>query len=155
MRSRTDTGSRGCWLECVFRLRLSTSLQKDGGKERPHSNIHVATHQTSLRSILSNSVCLASHHLRHWSKLGRMAYDGTTSERLVSLFAYRPRYIVNGQITIAESAAVANIDRKTDPSGSLGKLDTLPLELLHVIFAMLDFKTLSHIQRTCLRGIGL
>ena len=84
-----------------------------------------------------------------------MAYDETTSERLIGLFAFRPRYIINGQITIAESAAVTSIERKTDPSGSLGILDTLPLELLHAIFAMLDFKTLSHIQKTCLRGISV
>jgi len=71
------------------------------------------------------------------------------------LFAFRPRYIINGQITTTKVAAVANVKRKNSPASNLGDLDALPLELLHAIFAMLDFKTLSHIQRTCLRGIAV
>lgn len=70
-------------------------------------------------------------------------------------FASRPCYILEGQITIDKPATAPSLERKSEPSGSLGQLDDLPLELLHNIFAMLDFKTLSHVQKTCLRGISV
>lgn len=81
-----------------------------------------------------------------------MAFQKTTHETLLSLLAHQPRHIVRGMIKITEPAKPLS-NWRTLPSSPLGALDTLPLELLHTIFAMLDFRTLSHITRTCLRGI--
>ncbi|WPH02136.1 Hypothetical protein R9X50_00499100 [Acrodontium crateriforme] len=80
-----------------------------------------------------------------------MAFQENPHERVFSLVAHQPRHIVHGMIRITEPAKLFSSWRLS-PSSSLGDLDALPLELLHVIFAMLDFKSLSDISRTCLRA---
>jgi hypothetical protein len=56
-------------------------------------------------------------------------------------------------IRLTTSATSTSIERDPAPNASLGKLDGLPIELLHNIFAMLDLQSLSRITQTCLRGI--
>lgn len=83
-----------------------------------------------------------------------MSLEEVTDERKIALTAHQPRHIINGQIRITEPAKPPSIDR-TSPSSLLGNMDVLPLELLHAIFALLDFKTLSDISRTCSRGTAV
>jgi hypothetical protein len=82
-----------------------------------------------------------------------MALKEKSHEELVQLLAHRPRHVVGGMIQtmiqIKEPAKPSN--RRT--TTSLGRLDNLPLESLHATLALLDFKSLSHISRTCHRGI--
>lgn len=80
-----------------------------------------------------------------------MAQD-ESDERNISLTAHQPRHIMNGMIRINEPAKPSKVHR-TSPSSSLGKMEALPVELIHAIFAMLDFKTLSDMTRTCSRGM--
>jgi hypothetical protein len=81
-----------------------------------------------------------------------MASQKAEEERRLSLAAHRPRHIINGMIQTAAVVKPPTIHRAS-PSSLLGTLETLPLELLHAIFALLDFQSLSHISATCLRGI--
>jgi hypothetical protein len=80
-----------------------------------------------------------------------MALQDTNPDELLSTLAHRPWYIDPGMLQIAEPAKQSSGWRKS--TSSLGRLDDLPLELLHATFALLDFKSLSHISRTCIRGI--
>lgn len=86
--------------------------------------------------------------------------DEAEEERKLSLIGHRPRHIIDGMIRLTEAEAAApkpsTIHRASPSSPSiLGTLDTLPLEILHAIFAGLDFKSLLHISATCLRGIDV
>ncbi|KAM0695948.1 hypothetical protein Q7P36_004431 [Cladosporium allicinum] len=80
-----------------------------------------------------------------------MALQDTTPDELLSLLTRRPQHIVKGMLQIAEPAKQSSNWRKS--TSSLGRLDDLPLELLHATLALLDFKSLSHVSRTCIRGI--
>ena len=79
--------------------------------------------------------------------------EEATRERLIATLGYQPRHIMEGMIKIQEAAVPSSVERESNSSASLGNLDDLPLELLHSIFAVLDFQTLSHISRTCSRGV--
>ncbi|KAL9532994.1 hypothetical protein SMMN14_03534 [Sphaerulina musiva] len=86
--------------------------------------------------------------------------DEAEEERKLSLIGHQPRHIIDGVIRLTEAEAAApkpsTIHRASPSSPSiLGTLDTLPLEILHAIFAGLDFKSLLHISATCLRGIDV
>ncbi|KAK3117901.1 hypothetical protein LTR53_000314 [Teratosphaeriaceae sp. CCFEE 6253] len=85
-----------------------------------------------------------------------MAQGDAMREKLLSLLSHQPRQIVDGMITITEATTTqrSGVDRSPKPTASLGGLDTLPLELLYQIFSVLDLRSLSHITRTCLRGIA-
>jgi hypothetical protein len=80
-----------------------------------------------------------------------MALQDTTPDELLSLLTRRPQHIVKGMLQIAGPAKQSSNWRKS--TSSLGRLDDLPLELLHATLALLDFKSLSHVSRTCIRGI--
>ncbi|KAF2171825.1 hypothetical protein M409DRAFT_18058 [Zasmidium cellare ATCC 36951] len=84
-----------------------------------------------------------------------MASDTSIREDLLSRLADQPRYIMTGMIKISNPATSSTIARTSDPSSSLGRLDVLPLEILHYTFSMLDLRTLSSISQTCLRGRGV
>ena len=60
---------------------------------------------------------------------------------------------MEGMIKVDKSPMPSSIKRAPGISASLGRLDTLPLEILHCIFAALDFQSLSRVSKTCLRGI--
>jgi len=84
-----------------------------------------------------------------------MAPRTAQQERLITLLAQQTRHIMNGMSRVGKTVAPSDIKRRPQgPQGSasLSRLDSLPLELLHLIFAMLDFQTLSRITKTCLRG---
>lgn len=81
-----------------------------------------------------------------------MADQISTRDKLLSLLAHQPRNIMNGMIKITTPATPSSLERSPSLTASLGKLDDLPLELLHSIFSMLDLQTLSRITRTCMRG---
>jgi hypothetical protein len=76
-----------------------------------------------------------------------MALQHTPNEELISLISLP----VQGGMIITEPATQSSNWRKS--TSSLGRLDDLPLELLHGTLALLDFRALSHISRTCIRGI--
>lgn len=80
-----------------------------------------------------------------------VALGEAPSEELISLLSHRPFYHGGGMIQITEPAKKSSNWRKS--TSSLGRLDDLPLELLHSTFALLDFKSLSHVSRACIRGI--
>ena len=80
-----------------------------------------------------------------------MALQDTTPDELISLIAHRPWYISQRMVRTTEPAKESSDWRKS--TSSLGRLDDLPLELLHATLALLDFKSLSHVSRTCIRGI--
>ena len=80
-----------------------------------------------------------------------MALQHTTPDELISLIAHRPWYISQRMVRTTEPAKESSDWRKS--TSSLGRLDDLPLELLHATLALLDFKSLSHVSRTCIRGI--
>ena len=79
-----------------------------------------------------------------------MALQDTNSDELLSLLAHRPWYTDLGMIDVTDPAKQSSNWRR---STSLGRLDDLPLEILHATLALLDFKSLSHVSRTCIRGI--
>lgn len=81
-----------------------------------------------------------------------MAPSAAQKGRLIELLAYQPRHIMNGMIKPDKTATPTSITRRPADSASLGRLDYLPLELLHRISGLLDFQSLSRISRTCLRG---
>lgn len=68
--------------------------------------------------------------------------------------AHQPPPITDGMITAEEASTPSSLER-TSTSSSLGRLDTLPLNLLHSIFSTLDFQTLFSISKTCQRGTAL
>lgn len=83
-----------------------------------------------------------------------MASQDTSREQQLSLLNHRPYYFADYQIVIPEPAKLlSNWQTSHSSSSGLGNLDHLPLELLHTILTLLDFRTLSHITRTCHRGI--
>lgn len=72
-------------------------------------------------------------------------------ERKITLCGYQSRLVFDEMINISEEPTIPQVRRQaTDPS--FGNLNALPLEMLHRIFVMLDFASLSSIFRTCLRG---
>ncbi len=83
-----------------------------------------------------------------------MSHERWSPEKLISCLSHRPRYIIDGMIKISMPAKPSAIQR--DSSSSLcGLFDTLLLELLHSIFNMLDFQSLSRVSRVSLRGEAL
>ncbi|KAK4502975.1 hypothetical protein PRZ48_006402 [Zasmidium cellare] len=84
-----------------------------------------------------------------------MAGDTSIRDDLLSRLAHQPQYIMTGMIKISNPATPSTITRSPHTSADLGRLDKLPLELLHFAFSMLDLKTLSSISRTCLRGLAV
>ena len=83
-----------------------------------------------------------------------MASQDAAHGELFSLLANRPRHIIQGHIQNTEPAKQSSNWRKS-ASSPLGRLDDLPLELLHATLALLAFRTISHVSRTCLRGIDV
>jgi hypothetical protein len=80
-----------------------------------------------------------------------MALPDASHEELIALLTHRPRHVIGGMIQITPAKPMSTLQTRST-SSALGSLDNLPLELLHSTFALLDFRTLSHISRTCRRG---
>lgn len=66
-------------------------------------------------------------------------------------FLSNPKTMVGGMISIFEPAKLSAIERSVSTS-TASSLDRLPLELLHMICASLDFRSLSRLSRTSLRN---
>lgn len=80
-----------------------------------------------------------------------MSCEESSPEELIARLSYQPHHILNGMISISKPAKRSAIQR--DPSSSsLGLLDRIPLELLHLILVMLDFQSLLHVSRVSLLG---
>nr|POF23987.1 hypothetical protein CFP56_54923 [Quercus suber] len=81
-----------------------------------------------------------------------MVSQDSIDERIFSRIAHYHWHHYAGTIEITKPEMHSS-NWRTSPSSSLGDLEAFPLELLFAIFALLDFKTLSDISRTCLRGV--
>ncbi|KAF2488641.1 hypothetical protein BU16DRAFT_623379 [Lophium mytilinum] len=64
--------------------------------------------------------------------------------------SYQPRHILDAVISVDESAKLSSTTVHRD--SSLGRLDTLPLEVLHESLAYLDLQSLRYLSRVSLRG---
>lgn len=84
-----------------------------------------------------------------------LAGNASIREDLLSRLAHQTRYDMTGMINMSNPATSSTITRHADPADFLGRLDKLPLELLHFTFSMLDLKSLSSISQTCLRGLAV
>lgn len=69
----------------------------------------------------------------------------------------RPPELMEGMINLEEDQWAYDPELEVDETQStpLGRLDTLPLELLHEILSMLDFKTIMNVSETCTRGLTI
>lgn len=83
-----------------------------------------------------------------------MAADALTSDALVARFSCRSsdmvRWIIHIEETNQPTETTATL--RTHVSSSIGSLDTLPVELLHIICNSLDFRSLSRFARVCHRA---
>jgi hypothetical protein len=76
-----------------------------------------------------------------------------SQEELLSHLAHRPRYILNGVISVDESVKLSFARSQRDcQSSSIGQLDKFPLEILHATFNYLDLQSLSRLSRVSLRA---
>ena len=64
--------------------------------------------------------------------------------------SHRPRHILSGVISVDESTKLASTTIQRD--SLLGRLDNLPLEVLHESLAYLDLQSLWRLSRVSLRG---
>ncbi|KAF2816416.1 uncharacterized protein BDZ99DRAFT_505848 [Mytilinidion resinicola] len=64
--------------------------------------------------------------------------------------SHRPRHILNGVISVDESTELASTTIQRD--SLLGRLDKLPLEVLHEFLSYLDLQSLWRLSRVFLRG---
>lgn len=81
-----------------------------------------------------------------------MPNDEFSQEELLSHLSHRPRYILNGVISVEESAKLSLSKVQRTCQSSIGRLDKLPLELLHATLSYLDLQTLSYFLRVSLSG---
>ena len=80
-----------------------------------------------------------------------LSFERWPPDELVSCLSYRPDHMLKGMIPLSVSPKPSAIQR--DPvSSSIGLLGTLPPELLHFVFNMLDFQSLSRVSRVSLQG---
>ena len=69
------------------------------------------------------------------------------SDTIISKLSWRPAFVLDSMISIQESIQIP--PPLSDPQHlSIGRLDALPLEILHIILNLLDFRTLSRLTRT-------
>ncbi|PVH70276.1 F-box domain-containing protein [Cadophora sp. DSE1049] len=70
---------------------------------------------------------------------------------LIERVSWRPRYILNSMVTIRDAIQPAFVSRAPG-SSNIGLLNTLPPELLRIVFELLDFRSLSRFARVCHQG---
>lgn len=80
-----------------------------------------------------------------------MSLEQWSPEELVTRLSYQSRDILKGMISISDPAKLSAVQHH-DSLSSAGFLDNLPLELLHLICDLLDFRSLSRISRTSFLG---
>lgn len=84
-----------------------------------------------------------------------MASTVTTEDDLLARLAHQPSYIMQGMISPARIATLSRLAPRSDSAATMGSLERLPLELVHMIFAELDLLTLSAMAKTCSRGLAV
>lgn len=77
-----------------------------------------------------------------------MALDSFSDDSLIARLSWRPADVLNSMITVPEPIESNTLPR-TLTSSSMGALDVLPTELLHIILSSSDFRTLSHFAQVC------
>ena len=77
--------------------------------------------------------------------------DSLTPDDLVARLSWRPDFILNSMISIPEPIK-STVFPASPISSSIGSLDTLPTDLLHKIFNLLDFRSLSRFLRVSHRA---
>jgi len=80
-----------------------------------------------------------------------MELDNFTSDILIDRLGWRPRYILNSTITIRDAIQPA-LNQTIPGSSTIGLLDTLPIEIIHIVLELLDFRSLSLFARVCHQG---
>lgn len=80
-----------------------------------------------------------------------MELEYRNSDDLIDRVKWRPRYILNSMVAIRDAIKPTPLSSVPVPS-HLGILNTLPPELLHIIFNSLDFRSLSRFTRVCRQG---
>lgn len=80
-----------------------------------------------------------------------MDIDSCTTEVLIERVGWRPRFIANSMITIRDAVEPAFVVRVVESSSS-GLLDNLPAEILHMVFNLLDLRSLSRFARVSYGG---
>ena len=69
------------------------------------------------------------------------------SETIISKLSWRPVWAVDSMISIQESIQIPLILSNSQRS-SIGRLDALPIEILHTVLNLLDFQSLSRLTLT-------
>lgn len=77
--------------------------------------------------------------------------ESLTDEEILSRYAYTPERIKTGMIGVS-SAPLLPPTRQCQGVRSLGQLDSLPIELLHLVLDQLDFLSLARLACTTRRG---
>ena len=80
-----------------------------------------------------------------------MSDDVLNPEELLSLLSHHPKYVKLGMVPVLWPAESSKITRESC-SSSLGQFDKLPLEILHPILGMLDFRSLCRFQQASLQA---
>lgn len=83
-----------------------------------------------------------------------MDLDTFTPDALIERVSWRPAYILDSMISIPTTIKLRLLPR-TLAASSIGSLDTLPTEVLHIICNSLDFQSLSRCKRVCHRANAL
>ena len=73
-------------------------------------------------------------------------------DRLIRTAGWTDVILQESGIKITTPARPSTLERPPTKTASLGRLDTIPLELLYMIFSLLDLRSLVHMILTCLRG---
>ena len=66
--------------------------------------------------------------------------------------SHRPRYIIDGFISVDESVGCELSNLRSEFISALGRLDNLPLEVLHESLKYLDVKSLRCLASVSRRG---
>lgn len=74
--------------------------------------------------------------------------DTLTDDTIIERLSWRPPYIVHTMLPLPEPIKSVPLTR-TLTSSSRGTLDTLTIELLHIILSLVDFQSLSRFTRVC------
>lgn len=103
------------------------------------------------RSASHISWRLINHPSSHFSQQ-EMALGRLTPDDLVNCLTWRPTCILESMITIVPNRIQSTVLPRTLASLPMGYLDTLPIELLHMIFNSSDFQSLSRLTQVCLQA---
>lgn len=81
-----------------------------------------------------------------------MSESNLTDEDIIRYLSHRSESTVDGVISVDESVKLRLSTITRECLSPLGRLDSLPLEVLHESLRYLDLQSLCHLSRVCLRG---